>query len=96
MALSENRLKAYFSKGSYLGDISYSIYLLHFPLQILFVLVFSGLGFGQEVFTSAYMLLLFILLLIVVAGFSFRYFERPAQELIRRTSRNLFGHGRAI
>ncbi|WP_374587676.1 acyltransferase family protein [Ideonella dechloratans] len=96
MALSENRLKAYFSKGSYLGDISYSIYLLHFPLQIIFVLVFSGLWFGQEVFTSAYMLLLFILLLIVVAGFSFRYFERPAQELIRRTSRNLFGHGRAI
>lgn len=96
MALSERRLKAYFSKGSYLGDISYSIYLLHFPLQILFVLVLSGLGFGQEVFTSAYVLLLFIFLLIVLSGLSFRYVERPAQEFIRRASSSLWGHGRAI
>ncbi|MCO5977915.1 acyltransferase family protein [Ideonella oryzae] len=95
MALSENRLKVYFSKVSFLGDISYSTYLLHFPLQIFFVLLFSALGFGQEVFTSAWMLLLFISTLVAVAGISFRYFERPAQNLIRRAASTVLGRGRA-
>jgi peptidoglycan/LPS O-acetylase OafA/YrhL len=68
----------------WIGDISYSTYLIHFPLQILFVLVFSMLGFTAVVFLSPWVLLLFFAILIPLALASFAWFERPVQNAIRR------------
>lgn len=69
---------------SFLGDISYSVYLLHFPLQLAFYVVALLLGLDLQVFYSPYSLLLFLAFLIPLALASYHYFELPMQKVIRR------------
>jgi peptidoglycan/LPS O-acetylase OafA/YrhL len=67
-----------------IGDISYSSYLLHFPLQISFALAVDHLGYGREIFYSPWMLLFFMTALIAISALSHRLFEVPVQRLLRR------------
>jgi len=66
-----------------LGNMSFGIYLLHFPLQLTFVLVALGLDLPRDTFTHTSTLGLFVLLLLIVAAFSYRFFERPAMSALR-------------
>jgi peptidoglycan/LPS O-acetylase OafA/YrhL len=68
----------------WIGDISYSSYLIHFPLQVFFALVVSYLGLTTEVFYSPWALIAFFAVLIPLSLASFHYFERPVQDGIRR------------
>lgn len=67
----------------WIGDISYSSYLIHFPLQILFALAVSYLGFTTAVFYSPWTLLVFFAVLVPLSLASFRFFEQPVQNVIR-------------
>ncbi|MBN3469715.1 acyltransferase [Pseudomonas savastanoi pv. phaseolicola] len=67
-----------------IGDVSYSSYLLHFPLQILFAMAFDALGYSREIFYNAWMLLLFMAVLIPLSFASHRFFEAPVQQWLRR------------
>lgn len=67
----------------WIGDISYSSYLIHFPLQIVFALVVSYFGFTAAVFYSPWTLLVFCAVLIPLSLASFRFFEQPVQNVIR-------------
>lgn len=68
---------------SFLGDISYSSYLWHFPLQLAWVLVVPALGLAPGFFHSALALSLFFLILIAMSLVSYHYLEMPAQRRIR-------------
>lgn len=61
-----------------LGDLSYSIYLIHFPLQVFFLLIFN-----TDIFYTDYFFVLFMLLLIIVSYLIQKYFEIPLREKIR-------------
>ena len=61
--------------GDFVGKISYSIYLLHYPI----LLVLKDLGFTQ----NAFGLLAFIAVTFLVATLSFRYLEVPARLWIK-------------
>ncbi|RMT41053.1 hypothetical protein ALP47_200218 [Pseudomonas savastanoi] len=67
-----------------IGDVSYSSYLLHFPLQILFAMAFDVLGYSREIFYNAWMLLLFMAVLIPLSFASHRFFEAPVHQWLRR------------
>jgi peptidoglycan/LPS O-acetylase OafA/YrhL len=67
-----------------LGDISYSTYLLHFPLQMGFLLAARGLGLSGSVFSSPLTLMLFFLVLIPLSLASHYWFERPMQSFLRK------------
>lgn len=66
-----------------IGDLSYSSYLLHFPLQIAFAMVVDRLGYSREIFYSPWMLGLFMATLIPLSFASHRFFEIPAQQALR-------------
>lgn len=67
-----------------LGDISYSSYLLHFPLQLGIAIIVVGLGINTRVFYSQSCMIVFFVLLMTVSLASHRYVEMPAQRYIRR------------
>ncbi|HWI85850.1 MAG TPA: acyltransferase [Sphingomonas sp.] len=67
----------------FVGDITYSTYLLHMPLQILF-LFGVGLGFWQQqIVFSATFFLLYLAVVCILGFLSFHTIERPAQRWIR-------------
>src|SRR4029079_17390044 len=84
LALLDQKLK-FSAKGlSFLGEISYSSYLLHFPLQLAFVLVADAIGLQAKFFSSGIAFALYFAILLSLSIASFRYIERPAQQLLRR------------
>lgn len=84
LVLLELVVKAPFSRMKWIGDCTYSSYLLHFPLQLLFALV-APLVFSdtQKAFYSTSILLLFFLVLIPLSLITFHFFEVPLQKYIR-------------
>jgi len=84
LVVFESKVRPDLSRLRWVGDISYSTYLIHFPLQILFMLVFSWLGFTAAVFYSPWMLLAFFAVLLLLALASFHWLERPLQKSIRK------------
>lgn len=66
-----------------LGDLSYSTYLLHFPLQLLFMMGAFALGVPAFFFYSPWAMLLFFALLIPLSLASYHFLERPAQSFLR-------------
>ncbi len=66
------------------GNMTYSCYLLHFPIQLSIALVFASWGrpipYGSHLFWAA-----FVLGTLAAAHLTYCWFEAPAQRLIRNT-----------
>lgn len=56
---------------SFVGDISHSSYLLHFPLQLLFTAVTTNFAISKSVYYSPWLMLLFFDVLIMACLVSF-------------------------
>jgi peptidoglycan/LPS O-acetylase OafA/YrhL len=67
-----------------LADMTYSSYLLHFPIQLVMVLAVDALGLGRGLFLSPVALGVFFAAVFGLARLAFDRFERPAQDVIRR------------
>ena len=61
----------------YVSSLTYSSYLLHFPIQVLVLVVFKYFGWGGQVFDSPSVFLLYIALMILVSRACYFYIERP-------------------
>jgi peptidoglycan/LPS O-acetylase OafA/YrhL len=64
------------------GNMTYSSYLLHFPLQLAIVLCFAVFGRPVPVYGGA-LFAVYLLTTLLLSYLTFRYFEAPAQNLIR-------------
>lgn len=71
----------------FLGEISYSSYLLHFPLQLFCIILCFTFHPEQALFLSPLTLVLFLAILVILSHLSYRYFELPLQKYIRYTAR---------
>ncbi len=67
----------------FLGDISYSTYMLHFPMQLALALIAARLALTPQFFMQGWVMLAFYAVLIGLGTLSYRYFERPLQALLR-------------
>ena len=83
LALYESASGRHFTRFAFLGDISYSTYLLHFPLQFFIGLLALRFGLLPAFFMQAWVMLAFFATLIGLGTLSYRYFERPMQDLLR-------------
>jgi peptidoglycan/LPS O-acetylase OafA/YrhL len=87
LALSEVVLNVFgpvYRRLTFLGDISYSTYMLHFPLQIACAVAAVHYGLEYQAFMHGYVMLGFYTVLIGLGSLSFFCFEKPVQKLIRQ------------
>lgn len=68
---------------TYVGDLSYSIYLLHFPVQLMMVTFLPMIGLVPD-YNSWIGLAVFIIITTALASLSYHLIEKPLQNLIRR------------
>ncbi|MBX7057210.1 MAG: acyltransferase [Leptospirales bacterium] len=83
LALIEARRGALGKRLRFLGDISYSSYLLHFPLQLGFLLLWRALAISENAFSSPFFFAAFFAVLLTLSLASYHAFERPLQSLLR-------------
>lgn len=69
---------------AFLGNLTYSSYLLHFPIQITLVLICDALGLSRTIFLSPIALVAFLTLVFGLGAVVYLHFELPAQKWIRR------------
>ena len=83
LALAEPLAPKFWQRLAPLGDLTYGLYLWHFPLQLLVATVVMLFGLPVLHLTGPVAFLLYFAALIGVAILSYRYLERPAQKLLR-------------
>jgi len=67
-----------------IGNLTYASYLIHFPIELLIVLILGTLGESIWVMINPIYFLLYMAAILIVSGLVFRFFEKPAQIAIRR------------
>jgi peptidoglycan/LPS O-acetylase OafA/YrhL len=67
----------------FLGDISYAVYLLHFPMMLVLALLGIYFGLGTAFLMQGWVLLVFLTALIGLSALVHYRFERPMQLLLR-------------
>ncbi|HWX29665.1 MAG TPA: acyltransferase [Steroidobacteraceae bacterium] len=96
-ALHENVFGARYNSIAWLGEISYSSYLLHFPLQLVLA---NSVAYGivdKETARSGPCMLLYFCVLIPLSIVVFRKFERPMQNALRRQwQRHISSHRKPL
>ncbi len=83
LALHEQVLGGNWRRFAFVGDISYSTYMLHFPMQLALALIAVHYALTPAMFENPLALILFYAALITLGGLSFHYFERPMQNFLR-------------
>lgn len=71
-----------------IGDITYSTYLLHFPLQVCIILSISYFGLSVN-FLSLPAFFGFLVAVVVIGMLSFKYVEMPSQKYLRGAGQRL-------
>ena len=84
LAVLEARKGPIARRLAWLGDSSYAIYLLHYPLMLATSIVLFAVGGDFQALRSPLWLAVFVAVLLVLGIACHRGFERPAQRWLRR------------
>lgn len=82
--LEERGVLPWAKKFSFIGDLSYPIYLIHFPLQCFVILWANAHNWSPQYSESLWFMLGFTGILSLLAALSAFKFERPAQAWMRK------------
>lgn len=83
LVILELRFARMLEKCSWIGDITYATYLLHFPLLLAFAMIATMFGYTMDIFYSQLSLFLFFGTLIPLSLMTYHNFERPMQSRLR-------------
>lgn len=83
LALWETRRGTLGRRFSFLGEISYSSYLLHFPLQLMFIIMAIHWGWPKSLFANPITFFSFLAVVIALSITCHRRFEKPLQNWLR-------------
>lgn len=77
-AITSKRITSFFRN---LGNMTYSLYLVHYPIQVTIFLLLRPNSY--TVFNSPKILILFLASSILVGWLAYEYFEKPVQKYLR-------------
>ena len=83
LALHESRGARFWQRLAPIGDLTYALYLWHFPLQLAIASAVMLGGLPLAPIQTPLGFLTFFAVLIAVSAMSYRWIERPAQSWIR-------------
>lgn len=87
-AISEGAVERGIARwGNWIGDSTYGIYLWHFPLQVLLLIILDQAIGSRAVVQSPWFLLFFVAATVGLARLSFLLIENPARRRLRLLSR---------
>ena len=69
---------------AWLGETSYGVYLWHFPLQLTLILVLLPRWEPRSLAQHGWFLVLFVVIVVLVARLSYRFYELPMRDFLRR------------
>ena len=84
LALMETLRGSLGKRVAFIGDLTYSSYLLHFPLQLALATTVAACSIPPDVFYSRGLFVGFIAVLSMASYGSYRWFEVPVQRWIRK------------
>lgn len=84
LMLLETQKKNFGKNIAMIGNWSYSLYLIHFPLQLVIVCISKSFGFNDTIYHSTAFCMAFFVLLISLSNYSYKYIEVPARNFIRK------------
>jgi len=67
----------------FFGNLTYAMYLLHIPTQLLIIFVFNYFGITNEIFLNNYFFILYFLTIITLSFLCFTFYEKPLSNKIR-------------
>jgi peptidoglycan/LPS O-acetylase OafA/YrhL len=82
--IDDSKLAPLLIKVRMLGDLSYSVFLWHVPIQITIKLVQAKYSIDNSIAYNKSFFIFFIALTYFVGYLSYRYIEQPAQRIIRK------------
>ena len=74
----------FLKRFKFLGDISYSIYLIHFPIMILASIFINKAETDKSIYLQNYFFIAFVVVLTILGFISHYCFEVPAMQYIRK------------
>jgi len=83
LVLSEGLGAKAYEKFAVIGDITYSSYLIHFPLQLFIAIYVVATASSPQVFQSGIGMVLFFGVLLILSFSSYWWFEVPMQRYFR-------------
>ena len=83
LALVETSRGSLGRRFSIIGDISYSCYMLHFPIQLLTYVFLAGFDGDKSIFYSAWFMVGYFCVLLAVSIASYKLLEMPSQKYLR-------------
>lgn len=73
----------------WVSSLTYSSYLLHFPIQVLILFVCASLSIETEIFRQEYAFIAWMIFMVVVSRMSYVLFEYPIQTRLRAAMPNM-------
>ena len=83
LASSFESFRKFTNVSSFLGNLTYSAYLIHFPIQIIFVVIARKI-FGYVPLYNLFFMLVWVLVTFGCSFFIFQKFEVPCQRMLRK------------
>lgn len=84
LAMIEQRLPREPAALEAIGDITYSTYLLHIPMQMTFIFAMMAGLIPPRILLHPAAPAVYLLVVILAGHYCFRHFERPAQDFLRK------------
>ena len=76
-----NKIRIFFST---LGSLTYSLYLIHFPIMIIFLWLENNFITFNNFYKTNIFFITYFILITIISLLSFKYFEKPLNMKIRQ------------